>query len=104
MKLEVPHPAEGSPVAGDEIAWRRELKQLRVRVAQLEAERGIRQAPSIEVERSKEHGYQCGHPCSVVVMDPGPTGPCGSKATPTATSSSEEGTHERRRDLDDTDE
>ena len=57
MKLSVPRPDEGSPAEpGDEVAWRRELKQLRVRVVQLEAERGTRQRPSIEVKRGDVHG------------------------------------------------
>lgn len=76
MMLTIPHPSEGTPSAGDEIAWRRELKQLRVRVAQLEAERGIKQVPSIEVKRSEEHGYQCGHPCGVVVTENAPRVEC----------------------------
>lgn len=65
----VPHPAEGSPAEGDEIAWRRELKQLRTRVVQLEAERGLRQSPSIEVTHSKVHGFQCGSPPHVTVIE-----------------------------------
>lgn len=85
MKLTVPHPGEGSPTTGDEIAWRRELKQLRVRVAQLEAERGIRQAPSVEVKRGEVHGYRCGHPCGVVVCEEQPRvecAACGTKLDP----------------------
>lgn len=83
--LTVPHPGEGSPTSGDEIAWRRELKQLRVRVAQLEAERGIKQEPSIGVKRGEEHGYRCGHPCSVFVCEEQPRiecQVCGTKLDP----------------------
>lgn len=76
MRLTVPHPEEGSPVIGDEIAWRRELKQLRVRVAQLEAERGIKQSPSIAVERDGKHGIGCGHPCPVAVFENEPRVEC----------------------------
>lgn len=85
MNLTIPLPAEGEPVVSDEIAWRRELKQLRVRVAQLEQERGIRQAPSIDAKRSDVHGYQCGMPCPVVVDEKLPRvecATCGSKLDP----------------------
>lgn len=76
MIFTVPHPAEGSPKEGDEIAWRRELKQLRVRVVQLEAERGIRQPPSVDVKRDGQHGLWCGSPCGVVVLDRRPRVEC----------------------------
>ncbi len=77
VRFTVPHPEEGSPTGEvDEIAWRRELKQLRVRVAQLEAERGLRQDPSIKSERGGEHGIRCGMPCHVVVYDEQPRVEC----------------------------
>ncbi len=69
MNLTIPLPDEGSPTEGDEITWRRELKQLRVRVVQLEAERGLRQAPSIDVRRSEVHSLRCGMPPAVTVVE-----------------------------------
>lgn len=77
----VPRPDEGSPAAGDEIAWRRELKQLRVRVTQLEAERGIKQVASIEVKRGDVHGFRCGSPCGVLVSDNSPRVECAACGT-----------------------
>lgn len=85
MKISRPPQVAGQPQADDEIAWRRELKQLRVRVVQLEAERGIAQRPSLGLERSKEHGYQCGMPCGVTVSENTPRvecSACGTKLDP----------------------
>lgn len=78
MKLVVTDPDE-SPPAGNEIAWRRELKQLRVRVAQLEAEQKTRLDPLLEVSQDGKHGKhgsQCGNPCVVVVADKEPLVEC----------------------------
>ena len=77
----IPHPGDGSPAAGDEIAWRRELKQLRVRVTQLEAERSIKQLASIEVKRGDVHSYRCGQPCGVLVTDNSPRVECAACGT-----------------------
>ena len=82
MILSIPHPEEGTPSDGsNEVAWRRELKQLRVRVAQLEAERGLKQSPSIEVKRGQEHGLRCGMPCHVVVSEEQPLVECAACGT-----------------------
>jgi len=68
MMISIPAVTQGTPTTGDdEVAWRRELKQLRVRVLELEAERKISLRPSIDTTRNKEHGVQCGMPCHVTV-------------------------------------
>lgn len=61
--------------AGDEIAWRRELRGLRVRVAQLEAERSAALNPAVRIT-SGEHGPQCGIPCPVLVDERAPEVTC----------------------------
>lgn len=82
VRLVVPRPEEGTPTAGDdEVAWRRELKQLRVRVAQLEQERKTRLDPSLQVKRGDEHGYRCGSPCPVLVLDEQPRVECAACGT-----------------------
>lgn len=85
MKISLPPQVAGQPQTDDEIAWRRELKQLRVRVVQLEAERGFTQRPSIDGKRLEAHGYQCGRPCGVTVSENTPRvecSACGTKLDP----------------------
>jgi len=84
MKFTVPHPSDVSPVEGDEVAWRRELKQLRIRVMQLEVENKGRQEPSLKIKKG-EHGPGCGHPNAVYVFDDEPRvecQACGTKLDP----------------------
>lgn len=84
--LVIPAPTEGAPSTEvDEIAWRRELKQLRVRVGQLEAERKTRLDPALTNKRDGKHGFQCGSPCGVLVYDKEPViecAACGAKLDP----------------------
>ncbi len=84
--LVIPAPTEGEPNSEvDEVAWRRELKQLRVRVGQLESERKTLLDPAINTSRDGKHGYRCGHPCGVIVYDNEPLiecRVCGAKLDP----------------------